>query len=117
MTRSGWEEEAEEEDIDSYVAHTVNVEGPREYREIYREARVRIAGGETEERIRNELDTRPTKHQPSQQALSLLARRAQAKSARIQDGIQERLSRIRKEALADAFAGRPPKYNRDSGVT
>jgi hypothetical protein len=103
IDKSGWNKEAEAEDIDGFATHSVNVEGPHAYRRAYDQAKNRLGQGEKHDDIRRGIIREPERPKP-------LADGTYSLNLEKSYEAERRLSEIRKRAVEDALSDRPANY-------
>jgi hypothetical protein len=102
---TGWKAEARQEDIDSAVARTLGLEGPRVYLDAYEKATEMIAEGRQANAIRRHLA-----RTPHTQSFSPDDTEKRADQKKISNAIDVHLCKAARQGVDDALAGRQSNY-------
>ena len=100
----GWADETLQEDIDDAVEHTLNTDGPREYHRAYQAAQQHLKDGKQPDEVRQLVQ-----REPFQQPYSVGDSAEASKHKTIYNRVQQELVTIRRDAIEDAIAGKPPR--------
>jgi len=101
--KTGWGREAEAEDIDAQVESERRVRGTHEYQSTYDEAKRRLASGESPDNIRAALTIEPRELGPLEDGRTPFTHK-------VSNAVERDMFRIRRDAIEDALADRPPSY-------